>query len=453
MSNKLKTINIAIAGHTNTGKTSLIRTLMKSPIGEVGDCANVTKKGEAYYFESLQATFIDTPGFQYAPIVMMCLDAKKENPEFKISEKWESKINYDRDAIAALEDSDVVIYVASLSVVPDDSYQEEISIIRHKSTKIVGVINQYKKQLEATNKDIVDGRVHQWESFFREQSIEQIVVFDAHWDNPIKVNQLYKSIFEILNDEQKSCFTEGLRRFKDRQQKIRKEACKMLSTLIIDCRNEAIVSIPKKDSENKDKIEEAQRQLVEKINHHLYLFVEPVSLLYKIAAENPTTSEEEIIFKIRSEPNWRERAGIGANAAAVLAALSGLLGGIIGFAIVPGTGFINGFAVGSQLGTVIGGAIGSLAIFSDENDTVAIKLDNEQLKIILIKGLAIIWGLSSNGYGRAKELTLQESRYIEEDVSSFRTQQNNINLMSANESKIVEFCEKLLNSLESESKY
>mgnify|MGYP001810762938 CR=1 FL=1 len=36
------TIHIAIAGHANVGKTTLIRTFTRQPIGEVGDLANVT---------------------------------------------------------------------------------------------------------------------------------------------------------------------------------------------------------------------------------------------------------------------------------------------------------------------------------------------------------------------------------------------------------------------------
>ena len=41
-------INIAIAGHTNAGKTTLIRTLMKASVGEVGDSTNPTKEQQEY---------------------------------------------------------------------------------------------------------------------------------------------------------------------------------------------------------------------------------------------------------------------------------------------------------------------------------------------------------------------------------------------------------------------
>ncbi|MEK0189697.1 GTPase, partial [Microcoleus anatoxicus] len=93
-------ISIAVVGHTNTGKTTLIRTLMKTSIGEVGDSANVTKKGQSYFFEGLQATFIDAPGFQYASNLMMYLDSLNENPEFKMSQSWQEKMVYDMNAIA-----------------------------------------------------------------------------------------------------------------------------------------------------------------------------------------------------------------------------------------------------------------------------------------------------------------------------------------------------------------
>ncbi|MBE9143788.1 GTPase [Planktothrix mougeotii] len=41
-------VRIAVAGHTNTGKTTLIRTLMRTVVGEVRDSSNVTQEGQAY---------------------------------------------------------------------------------------------------------------------------------------------------------------------------------------------------------------------------------------------------------------------------------------------------------------------------------------------------------------------------------------------------------------------
>ncbi|HBQ98578.1 GTPase [Roseofilum sp. Belize BBD 4] len=41
------TIKIAVAGHTNTGKTTLITTLIRQYTGQIRDAANVTSCGKA----------------------------------------------------------------------------------------------------------------------------------------------------------------------------------------------------------------------------------------------------------------------------------------------------------------------------------------------------------------------------------------------------------------------
>ncbi len=60
------TLKIAVVGHTNSGKTTLIRTLLRRPVGEVDDRANVTQLAGAQEFEDFYAKLVDTPGFQNA---------------------------------------------------------------------------------------------------------------------------------------------------------------------------------------------------------------------------------------------------------------------------------------------------------------------------------------------------------------------------------------------------
>ncbi|RAM52197.1 MAG: hypothetical protein C6Y22_07740 [Hapalosiphonaceae cyanobacterium JJU2] len=454
----MNTINIAVAGHTNTGKTTLIRTLMKTTIGEVSDSPNVTKRGEAYYFDGLQATFIDTPGFQHALATRMYLDLLNENPNLKHSQDWKSKLNYDNDAIQALENSDVVIYVASLSVVPDDSYKEELLLIKRKSSRIIAVINQYRRQLEATSDEkAVENRINQWIDVFQKQSIDKIITFDAHWDNPRKVNQLYDNILNILDDDQKSRFVEGLRRFKERQADIRQEACEMLASLIEKISEIELTNIPRRDVENKKRQNDAKEKVLRKINGSIAEFVYCVSQLYKIAAQEPTTSKEQLLLKMEPRANWRNRMGTGSGAAAILGAFSACFGGIFGAAVgllTGGAAIITGAIAGAQLGGFIGTTIGSLAVFSDDNDTVAIKIEIEQIRTLFVTGIAIIWGLSSNGYGRDRELSSVESQQIEQQIKQhidrLRNQCRDINLLHVNKIAIIKYCEKVLESIENE---
>jgi GTPase SAR1 family protein len=448
-------VSVAIAGRTNAGKTTLIRTLMKTSIGEVNDSPNVTKKGQAYYFDSLQATFIDTPGFQYASVIVMYLDALDEDPTFQMPQKWKDKLAYDHDAIAALDNSDAIIYVASLSIVPDDSFNEEISIVKRKCSKVVALINQYEKQLKASSQPEIENRIKQWKALFHNHSIDHVVVFDAHWDNPAKINQVYGGILDILEPEKHLRFVEGLKRFKERQSDITRETCDMLASLIRDCEEKAIITISKGDFDKKEKQEEAKEQVARKINGSLAEFVYCVSDLYKVAAEHPTTSKDELCLLMKPKPNFSGRLGWGSGGAAILGAaaavISGILGGAIMGILTGGVGAIPGALAWAQVGGTAGAAIGSLFVFMDDGDTVTIKINEEQLKNLSVKGISIIWGLSNNGYGRGRELSLEEGKYIEQKVRQAQSSCREFNFTKSNKIDILEYCEKILGLLEKEN--
>ncbi|NJK69707.1 MAG: hypothetical protein HC786_07270 [Richelia sp. CSU_2_1] len=448
-------INIAIAGHTNVGKTTLIRTLMKASVGEVRDSPNVSQREQAYYFNGIQANFIDTPGFQNASAMEMYLDMLDENPNCKMPQKHKDDITYDEKAMKALEKSNLVLYVASLSSVPDDSFKGELSIIKRKCSKIVAIINQYEKELRASSATEVENRVEQWNTFFRGQSVNSIIVFDAHWDNPAKISQIYDEIVKILDPEQRSQFLEGLKRYKERQLEITREACSMLASLIKDCAEDAFVIITKGDFNKPQKVEEAKEQVARKINGSLAEFIYCVSDLYKVAAEHPTTSKDELLLLMQPKANYLGRIGTGSGAAAIIGGVSAFMGAILGGTIMGvltgGVGALPGALTWAQIGGTIGAAMGSMFVFFDDGDTVTIKIDEEQMKTLSVKGIAIIWGLSNNGYGRAKELSSDEGKKIEEKVRLKQASCRQINLACSNKIDILQYCDKIIGLLERDS--
>ena len=61
------TVNLALLSHTNAGKTTLARTLLRQDIGAVLDRAHVTERAEAHVLlqtpEGDRLVLWDTPGF------------------------------------------------------------------------------------------------------------------------------------------------------------------------------------------------------------------------------------------------------------------------------------------------------------------------------------------------------------------------------------------------------
>ncbi|NET08205.1 MAG: GTPase/DUF3482 domain-containing protein [Symploca sp. SIO2B6] len=451
----LTTINIAVSGHTNTGKTTLIRTFMRTSIGEVGDSPNVTKKGEAYFYDGLQATFIDTPGFQQASAVAIYLDLQQENPDLKMPSAWESKVIYDRDAMNSIEASQVVLYVGDLNVVPDDSHKEELNIIKKIQPKVVGILNQYRKQSEVSDKEAINHRINLWKELFEAEGIE-FVVFDAHWDNPVKINKIYDSIHKILEPEHQDLFSEGLEKFKNRQAEIRKESCSMLAECIKDIQEYEGVSFKKSLYRNEEQQEEAKNKITRELYDKSVGFMARVSALYQIAAEFPTSPKDEIKYKMKQLPNFSARVSVGSSTATMLGSGGAILGASIGAGITMiltgGLGIeaevLSGALLGVQIGGVIGGFIGSFGVFLDDDDIIKIKLEPEEIEAIVTKGLAVIWGLSNNGYGRGRDLSTEEIKNLEDKIRLLQSKKPQINWLNETQINIANYCDEILESME-----
>ncbi|NEO97956.1 MAG: DUF3482 domain-containing protein [Symploca sp. SIO2E9] len=445
------TINIAVTGHTNTGKTTLIRTFMRTSIGEVGDSPNVTKRGKAYFYDGLQATFIDTPGFQQASAVAMYLDLKQENPDLKMSQEWESKVTYDHDAMKSIEASQVVLYVGNLSVVPDDSYKEELNLVKKIQPKVVGILNQYRQQSEVSDKQAINHRINLWKELFESEGIE-FVVFDAHWDNPAKINKIYDNIHKILEPEHQDLFSEGLKQFKIRQAEIRKESCSMLAECIKDIQEYEGVSFKKSLYKNDEQREEAKNKIARELYDKSVGFIARVSALYQIASEFPTSPKDEIKYKMQQSTNFSARVSVGSSTATMLGTGGAILGASIGAGITMiltgGLGVEAGALLGAQIGGIIGGFIGSFGVFLDDHDIIKIKVESEEIEAIVIMGLATIWGLSNNGYGRGRDLSTEEIKNLEDKIRLWQSKKPQINWLNETQVNVANYCDEILEFME-----
>ncbi len=71
-------INVAVVGHTNTGKTSLIRTLLRDDqFGEIEDLAGTTRyveKSTIFCADDAVLDLFDTPGFEDSSALLQALD-------------------------------------------------------------------------------------------------------------------------------------------------------------------------------------------------------------------------------------------------------------------------------------------------------------------------------------------------------------------------------------------
>jgi GTPase Era involved in 16S rRNA processing len=472
-------IKIALAGHTGVGKTTLISTLRKANSGKIGDMANTTKKAVDYNFpeyKSLHATFVDCPGFQNASEMLHYLRAKNKGKsavnEFRENCKEDNlDVEYDIRAVEALQNqnSDVVLYVADVRSPADESNITEVKVIQKIQPQIIVILNKAVEFEKSHGQDDTIRRIQQWKGELTNKvdiKLENIIVFDAHWDKPSKVQEIYKTILKILPGNRRSLFQEGLNEFEKYQAQIEQNAYKLLTQEVINIRYK---TLKQKITDSRDKAKkELEEDIKNLLNDSTSRFIKKASQIYEIGAKNPTIAVSQFLENTREnreEATARQRisdAALGASLGGV--AISAAYAGFFAIATVLTGGAAAAVIAAAGAGAAFGGGVGALggsiiAGATAEGDRVyQLSLRSGVPEYLAEICITFIYALSHYGYGafgsemRDEDKKIASSK-IEEllnKVQQINKERNNkLDWSLATESEIIKWSEETLKKLES----
>jgi hypothetical protein len=147
------TIALCLVSHTNTGKTTLARTLLARDVGEVRDAAHVTIESAAYVVAETPAgdrlELWDTPGFGDSARLARRLAAHGDPIGWFLAEVWdrfrERPSWLAQKAVRSVrERADVVLYLVNATEVPRDAgyLQPELEILAWIGKPVVALLNQ-----------------------------------------------------------------------------------------------------------------------------------------------------------------------------------------------------------------------------------------------------------------------------------------------------------------------
>jgi hypothetical protein len=151
------TIELGLVSHTNAGKTTLARTLLRRDIGEIGDRAHVTEVAERHVLiESPQGDVLalwDTPGFGDSMRLLSRL-RQSDNPlGWVLGQVWDRFTDRPfwsgQQAIrSAREACDVVLYVINATESPEDARYvgAELQILEWIGKPVLVLLNQLGPQ-------------------------------------------------------------------------------------------------------------------------------------------------------------------------------------------------------------------------------------------------------------------------------------------------------------------
>ncbi len=153
--NNNSTINIAVVGHTNAGKTSLIRTLLRDDqFGKVDDAAGTTRyveKSAVFADGDEILNLFDTPGFEDSSALLHALEALSQTIQIRLpTELLQTFITQADDfpdfaqetkVLRQSINSDVLLYMIDVREPLLGKYTDEVEILSKAGKPILPVFN------------------------------------------------------------------------------------------------------------------------------------------------------------------------------------------------------------------------------------------------------------------------------------------------------------------------
>ena len=231
------TIKLAVIGHTNAGKTSLLRTLTRDRnFGEVSIHPATTRHVEAITLEVdnvLHVEFEDTPGFEDSIGLLNLLHQQESDPRltgpvrlnhFLNTEPARGDFKQEAKAIRQLLKSDISLYVADAREPVTGKYRDEFVILGWSGKPCLVVLN------------FVAGAVDSdcWRVALADAGLHNVVEFDTVVFDPDDERRLLNQLALLLPAAEQHVQRLLALRNAERSQQLDNAAVLIASTLV-DC--------------------------------------------------------------------------------------------------------------------------------------------------------------------------------------------------------------------------
>ncbi|MBL9114385.1 MAG: DUF3482 domain-containing protein [Verrucomicrobiaceae bacterium] len=207
-------ITLSLVSHTNAGKTTLTRTLLRRDVGEVKDAPHVTLFNEEYTLvrlEDAELRLWDTPGFGDSARLLKRLKRERNALFWFVSQTWDRitdrPIWCSQQAVKNVRDSaEVVLYLVNASEPPGAAgyLAPEMEILSWLKKPVIVLLNQLgdPRPVEIEMKEIEAWRTElsQW------QCVRQVISLDAFIQCWVQESRLLSAIADVLPLEKRSAF-------------------------------------------------------------------------------------------------------------------------------------------------------------------------------------------------------------------------------------------------------
>ena len=393
----MQTLSLAVVGHTNTGKTSLMRTLLRdSRFGEVKNAAATTRHvAQAALGDGVETWLYlhDTPGLEDAGGVLDWLE-ENTSPQHEGIERlqqflesaaaqneWAQEAKVLRQVLA----SDAALYVvdAREDVLP--KYKDELTVLSWCAKPVMPVFNFIHGQ-----------NMDEWQTLLARRSLHVSSRFDTVAFDFSGEMVLWQQLATLLGQPPA---LSALTAFRQQEwQQLERQAYALVAQFLVDAA--ACVRQFEDKSRSQAVLEEMQAAVAaHESSLHQQLFA-----LYQFYYSDADIQGQQVLRAFRQNPFDAELLkdyGIRTGKAAATGALLGL--GVD--ALTLGTSL----GLGATIGGVLGGLAGNWQVLYDKIQGIeTLMIDNATLTLLAARSLHLLQTLKSRGHAATNSVVLQD---------------------------------------------
>jgi len=231
-------VKIAVVGHTNVGKTSLLRTLTRSvEFGDVSLHPATTRHVERAVLAVQgheNVALFDTPGLEDSSGLLAYISALKEErgedwveclSAFVSRQDLQSNFGQEAKAIGQVLKADVVLYVIDARLKVRAKYRDELEILGRCARPIVPVLNFIMDE---------DSQADAWRAQLARVNMHAVVAFDTVVFDELGEMSLYRKIATLL-DAKAPLFDALIEELQERRRQLKKASATIIAEMLIDC--------------------------------------------------------------------------------------------------------------------------------------------------------------------------------------------------------------------------
>ena len=208
------TITFSLISHTNVGKTTLARTLLRRDIGDAADREHVTDTAAAYpLIESKGCRLVlwDTPGFGSTPRLLQRLRGRSSPLRWFVTQLWDRFRDRpfwcSQQAVLNVQnEADVVLYLVNAGESPAAAgyVDMEMEILTWIGKPVVLLLNQVGPPRPAVEEDLEET---EWRWHIRRHAIvREVLALDAFARCWVQEGELMNAIAPLLPEPKREAF-------------------------------------------------------------------------------------------------------------------------------------------------------------------------------------------------------------------------------------------------------